>query len=97
MIEAVIKGVVFTAKDMGIAKAVDGDPFATETKTDSDGNTIRYLLGKVEVQCPSDEDIRKSDFKFRYFHTLLDGVRHVDVAGYISQTGELVLNEGGSN
>ena len=97
MIEAVIKGVVFTAKDMGIAKAVDGDPFAVETKTDSDGNTVRYLLGKVELQFPSDEDIRNSDFKFRYFHTLLDGVRHVDVAGYISQTGELVLNEGGSN
>lgn len=91
ILEATIKGVIFTAKDMGIAKAIDGDPFATETRTDDDGNAFNYLLGKVELQFPSEEDIRNSDFKFRYFHTLLDGVRHVDVAGYITQTGELVL------
>ena len=76
---------------MGIAKAIDGDPFATETRTDDDGNAFNYLLGKVELQFPTEEDIRNSDFKFRYFHTLLDGVRYVDVAGYITQTGELVL------
>lgn len=91
ILEATIKGVIFTAKDMGIAKAIDGDPFATETRTDDDGNAFNYLLGKVELQFPTEEDIRNSDFKFRYFHTLLDGVRHVDVAGYITQTGELVL------
>ena len=91
ILEATIKGVIFTAKDMGIAKAIDGDPFATETRTDDDGNAFNYLLGKVELQFPSEEDIRNSDFKFRYFHTLLDGVRYVDVAGYITQTGELVL------
>ena len=91
ILEATIKGVIFTAKDMGIAKAIDGGPFATETRTDDDGNAFNYLLGKVELQFPSEEDIRNSDFKFRYFHTLLDGVRHVDVAGYITQTGELVL------
>ena len=94
MIEATIKGVIFTAKNMGIAKALNGDPFATEVKTDSDGNNFNYLLGKVELQFPSEEDIRNSDFKFRYFHTLLDGVRHVDVAGYISQTGELIIDGG---
>ena len=91
MLEATIKGVIFTAKDMGIAKAISGDPFAVEVRTDADGNNFNYLLGKVELQFPSEEDIRNSDFKFRYFHTLLDGVRHVDVAGYITQTGELVL------
>ena len=91
MLEATIKGVIFTAKDMGIAKAIAGDPFAVEVRTDADGNNFNYLLGKVELQFPSEEDIRNSDFKFRYFHTLLDGVRHVDVAGYITQTGELVL------
>lgn len=97
ILETVIKGVIFTAKDMGIAKAVDGDPFGIEVRTDNDGNNFRYLLGKVELQFPSEEDIRNSDFKFRYFHSLLDGIRHVDVSGYISQTGELLLNEGGSN
>ena len=91
ILEATIKGVIFTAKDMGIAKAIDGDPFATETRTDDDGNAFNYLLGKVELQFPTEEDIRNSDFKFRYFHTLLDGVRHVDVSGYISQTGELII------
>ncbi|MBP9479524.1 MAG: hypothetical protein KBF12_13010 [Sebaldella sp.] len=91
MLEATIKGVIFTAKDMGIAKAISGDPFAVEVRTDADGNNFNYLLGKVELQFPSEEDIRNSDFKFRYFHTLLDGVRYVDVAGYITQTGELVL------
>ncbi len=91
MIEATIKGVIYTAKDMGIAKAVSGDPFATETRTDDDGNSFNYQLGKVELQFPSEEDIRNSDFKFRYFHTLLDGIRRVDVSGYITQTGELVL------
>ena len=91
ILEATIKGVIFTAKDMGIAKAVGGDPFAIESKVDDDGNSFDYLLGKVELQFPTEEDIRNCDFKFRYFHTLLDGVRHVDVSGYISQTGELML------
>lgn len=91
MIEGTIKGVIFTAVNMGIAKTVNGDPLAIERRTDDNGNSLDYLLGKVELQFPSEEDIRNADFKFRYFHTLLDGIRHVDVSGYISQTGELII------
>ena len=91
MIEGTIKGVIFTAANMGIAKTVNGDPFGTEVRTDDNNNSVRYLLGEVELQFPSEEDIRNADFKFRYFHTLLDGIRHVDVSGYISQTGELIV------
>ena len=91
MIEATIKSVIFTAVNMGIAKTVNGDPFGIETRTDDNGNSVSYLLGSLELQFPTEEDIRNADFKFRYFHTLLDGIRHVDVSGYISQTGELII------
>lgn len=91
MIEATIKSVIFTAVNMGIAKTVNGDPFGVETRTDDNGNSVSYLLGSLELQFPTEEDIRNADFKFRYFHTLLDGIRHVDVSGYISQTGELII------
>lgn len=94
MIEGTIKGVIFTAVNMGIAKTVNGDPLAIERRTDDNGNSLDYLLGKVELQFPSEEDLRNADFKFRYFHTLLDGIRRVDISGYISQTGELIV--GGS-
>ena len=87
MIEATIKSVIFTAVNMGIAKTVNGDPFGVETRTDDNGNSVSYLLGSLKLQFPTEEDIRNADFKFRYFHTLLDGIRHVDVSGYISQTG----------
>ena len=91
MIEATIKSVIFTAVNMGIAKTVNGDPFGVETRTDDNGNSVSYLLGSLKLQFPTEEDIRNADFKFRYFHTLLDGIRHVDVSGYISQTGELII------
>ena len=91
MIEATIKSVIFTAVNMGIAKTVNGDPFGVETRTDDNGNSVSYLLGSLALQFPTEEDIRNADFKFRYFHTLLDGIRHVDVSGYISQTGELII------
>ena len=91
MIEATIKSVIFTAVNMGIAKTVNGDPFGVETRTDDNGNSVSYLLGSLELQFPTEEDIRNADFKFRYFHTLLDGIRRVDVSGYITQTGELII------
>ena len=91
MIEATIKSVIFTAVNMGIAKTVNGDPFGVETRTDDNGNSVSYLLGSLKLQFPTEEDIRNADFKFRYFHTLLDGIRRVDVSGYITQTGELII------